>query len=205
MYIPAYFQEHDLYAAAALVREFSFGTVVSVVDGLPWATHIPVQLEIDKEGKWLLHCHIARANPQWRHFESQPYVLAMFMGAHSYISPSWYDSPNVPTWNYQAVHLTGEATIMTQTVLLAMLRSMMAHYETAHASTPLAFDNIPIEVLEKDLKGVVGITIQVQKIEAVRKLSQNRNEVSQQNIIQELKKLDTYDAIRIAAEMNKKH
>ena len=203
MYIPAHFQEHDLHATAALVREFSFGTLVSVVDGLPWATHIPFQLEIDKGGEWLLHCHVAKANEQWKALEKQPAVLTIFRGPHSYISPSWYDKPNVPTWNYQAVHLSGKATIMNETELQAMLRSMMKHYETAHAEHPLDFDAIPKATLDKDLKGVIGITIRIEKIEAVRKLSQNRNDASKETIIHELKKLNAYDAARIAEEMRK--
>jgi transcriptional regulator len=204
MYIPKHFEEHDLHEVAALIREFSFATLVSIVDSLPWATHIPLQLEIDEEGQWKLHGHIARANPQWRNFENKPDVLAIFMGPHSYISPSWYDQKNVPTWNYRAVHTYGKVNIIEGETLSDMLRKLMHRYETAHVEKPLAFDEIPKDVLEKDLRGLVGFEIVIDKLEAVSKLSQNRNEASYSNVINELKKLDAYDAKRIAEEMERK-
>ena len=204
MYIPKHYEEKDLYEIAALVKEFGFATLVSVVDDLPWATHMPLELAIDKEGVWKLHGHIARANPQWRSFEKLPDVLAIFMGPHSYVSPSWYDQKNVPTWNYKAVHLSGKVSIIEGEAVEAMLRKMMHRYETVHAETPLSYDELPKDLLDKDLRGIVGIEIVVNKIEAASKLSQNRNEVSYNNVIENLKKLDAYDSKRIAEEMEKR-
>ena len=204
MYIPKQYEEKDLYEIAALVKEFGFATLVSVVDDLPWATHMPLELAIDKEGVWKLHGHIARANPQWRSFEKLPDVLAIFMGPHSYVSPSWYDQKNVPTWNYKAVHLSGKVSIIEGEAVEAMLRKMMHRYETVHAETPLSYDELPKDLLDKDLRGIVGIEIVVNKIEAASKLSQNRNEVSYNNVIENLKKLDAYDSKRIAEEMEKR-
>lgn len=204
MYIPKHFEEKDLYEIAALIREFGFATLVSTVDGLPWATHIPLELHIDKDGSWKLHGHVARANPQWRNLEIQPQVLAIFMGPHSYVSPSWYDHKNVPTWNYKAAHLSGRASIIEGDALEAMLRKLMHRYETLHADSPLSFDELPKEIRDKDLRGLVGIEISVDKIEAVSKLSQNRNKESYDSVIDHLKKLEAYDARRIAEEMEKK-
>lgn len=204
MYIPKHFEEKDLYEIAALIKEFGFATLVSTVEGLPWATHIPLELDIDKEGGWKLHGHVARANSQWRNFENQPQVLAIFMGPHSYVSPSWYDHKNVPTWNYKAVHLSGRVSIIEGEALEAMLRKLMHRYETIHAEAPLAFDELPRDILEKDLRGVVGIEIAIDKIEAVSKLSQNRNDASNKGVIEGLKTLDAYDAKRIAEEMEKR-
>jgi transcriptional regulator len=202
MYIPKQFEEKDLIKVAELVREFGFATLISVVDGAPWATHIPLELVINAEGEWLLHGHIARANPQWRQIEQATSVLAVFMGPHSYISPSWYDHRNVPTWNYRAVHLSGRVRIVEGEELEAMLRALMLRYESAHAEKPQGYDEIPKETLSKDLRGLVGLEIHVEKIEAVRKLSQNRTEPSHSSIIDHLRKLDAYDAKRIAEEMN---
>ena len=204
MYIPKHFEEHDLYEIASLVKEFGFATLVSTADGTLRATHIPLELVIDKEGNWKLYGHIARANPQWRGFADQPDVLAIFLGPHSYVSPSWYDHKNVPTWNYKAVHLSGRAQIIEGEALEAVLRAMMNRYETAHAEKPLSYDELPKELLDKDLRGIVGIEIAVSKIEAVSKLSQNRNEASYEGVIENLKKLDAYDSIRIAEEMQKR-
>ena len=203
MYIPRHYEEKDMLEVAALIREFGFATLVSTVDGLPWATHIPLELVIDASGTWKLHGHIARANPQWRNFEGEPDVLAIFMGPHTYISPSWYDRRNVPTWNYKAVHVYGKAQIIEGEALTDMLRSLMARYETAHAEKPHSFDDLPQDILDKDLKGLVGLEITVDKIEAASKLSQNRNEASYTGIIEHLKKMDAYASQRIAEEMER--
>jgi transcriptional regulator len=204
MYIPKHFEEKDLHEVAALVREFGFATLVSIVDGLPTATHIPLELVIDKEGNWKLHGHIARANPQWRNFADQPDVMAIFMGPHSYVSPSWYDHKNVPTWNYKAVHLYGKASLIEGEALTDMLRKLMQRYESAHAEKPLIYDEVPKDILNADLRALVGLEIKIEKIESASKLSQNRNESSYDNIIGELKKMDAYDSKRIAEEMEKK-
>ena len=204
MYIPKHFEEKDLHEIASLVKEFGFATLVSVTDAGPIATHIPLELIIDKEGIWKLHGHVARANPQWRNFTTQKDVLAIFMGPHTYISPSWYDHKNVPTWNYKAVHLSGKVSLVEGEALESMLRELMHRYESAHAEKPHSYDEIPKEILDKDLRGLIGIEIVIDKIEAVSKLSQNRNEASYDSIIDHLKKLDAYDAKRIAEEMQRR-
>ena len=204
MYIPKHFEEKDLHEIASLIKEFGFATLVSIVDDKPWATHIPLELVIDQEGIWRLQGHIARANPQWRNFEKQPDVLAIFMGPHSYVSPSWYDHRNVPTWNYKAVHLSGRALLLEGDALQAMLRGLMHRYESAHAEKPQSYDETPKDILDMDLRGLVGLEIVIDKIEAVSKLSQNRNEASYDSIVENLKKMDAYDAKRIAQEMEKR-
>ena len=203
MYIPKHFKEEDKTEIEKLVREFGFATLVSVKDNLPWATHLPLELKIDETGNWFLYGHISRANPQWKNFETMNDVLAIFMGPHSYVSPSWYNHKNVPTWNYKAVHLYGKATLLKGEKLEAMLRNLMKRYEDAHAEKPQPYDETPPHILEKDLRGIVGFEIKVERIEAASKLSQNRDAQSYQSVIDELKKSDMYDSKRIAEEMEK--
>lgn len=202
MYIPKQFKQEDKPAIEQLIREFGFATLISVKDNLPWATHIPLELEI-RGDDWFLLGHVAKANPQWRSFETQPDVLAVFMGPHTYVSPSWYNHRNVPTWNYLAAHLTGKARLVEGAELVQMLRNLMARYEGAHAEKPQGYDEIPARTLEIDLAGVVGFEIKVERIDCTYKLSQNRDAESYANIIEQLKKLKAYDAERIAAEMEK--
>ena len=204
MYIPNNFKEEDKTEIKNLILEFSFATLVSVKDNLPWATHIPLELVTDENGNWFLHGHVARANPQWKNFETMSDVLAIFMGPHSYISPSWYNHRNVPTWNYKAVHVYGKATLVEGEKLEAMLRHLMKRYEGAHAEKPQGYDEIPANVLQKDLRGLVGFEIKVERIEAASKLSQNRDAESHQSVIDNLKKMDAYDSKRMAEEMEKK-
>jgi transcriptional regulator len=203
MYIPNHFKEEDKKEIEALIREFGFATLVSVKDNLPWATHIPLELVTDEADKWILRGHMAKANPHWKNFEPIRDVLAIFMGPHSYVSPSWYNHRNVPTWNYKAVHLYGKATLLQGEKLEAMLRKLMSRYETMHAVKPQAYDETPANILETDFKGLVGFEIKVERIEAASKLSQNRDPESHQSIIEHLKKMEAYDAKRIAEEMEK--
>lgn len=204
MYIPEYFAEKDLNAVAALIGEFGFATLVSQAEDRPLATHLPLELEVDETGRWSLFGHMARANPQWRNFAGGQQVLAIFMGPHAYISPSWYDHKNVPTWNYLAVHLYGKARLLEGEVLREKLKRLMQRYETSQAAQPLSFDELPQPLIEKDLNSIAGFEITVEKIEAAAKLSQNRNEASYNRITERLKELDQYNARRIAAEMEKR-
>ena len=204
MYIPKHFKEEDKTEIEKLIREFGFATLVSIKENLPWATHIPLELVTHENGDWFLHGHVSRANPQWKNFEIMNDVLAIFMGPHSYVSPSWYNHRNVPTWNYKAVHVYGKARLVEGKELEEMLRKLMKRYETAHAEKPQGYDEIPQNILEKDLRGLVGFEIKIERIEAASKLSQNRDAESKQSVIVHLKEMNAYDAKRIAEEMEKK-
>jgi transcriptional regulator len=106
MYLPRQFQEQDPERLLAFMRRHSFATLVTVEDGVPFATHLPFLVEPGsaRPGGRLL-AHMARANPQWRAFSQDRDVLVIFQGPHTYVSPSWYvTEPNVPTWNYAVVH-----------------------------------------------------------------------------------------------------
>lgn len=203
MYIPKQFKEEDQKEIEALVREFGFAILVSVKDNLPIATHIPLELQKDENGNWLLHGHVARANPQWKNFESNSDVLVIFSGPHAYVSPSWYTQKNVPTWNYRAVHAYGKVRIVVADELQNMLKKLMARYENAHAENHQSYEEIPYKTLEVDLRSVVGFEIKVECIEATRKLSQNMDAESHENIIEQLKKSDAYDSRHLAEDMEK--
>lgn len=204
MYIPKPYEEKDQAEIEALVREFGFATIVSNKDGLPVATHIPFELEVQADGSWLLNAHLSKANPQWKTFETAGEVLVIFMGPHTYVSPSWYNHKNVPTWNYRAVHVYGTVSLVEGEQVEKSLRTLMARYENAHANKPLSYEEIPAQMLETDLRGLVGIQVKVNRIEAVAKLSQNRDKESYQSVIDHLKQVNAYDAARIAEEMEKR-
>src|SRR5258705_8497820 len=111
MYIPKYFQQSQLPEIENFIRKNSFAILINQVNGKSWATHIPVELEENDPGEKVLWCHIAKANLQWKAFESNPDVLVIFSGLHHYVSSSWYNHANVPTWNFIAVHVYGKVTI----------------------------------------------------------------------------------------------
>src|SRR5277367_6698621 len=111
MYIPAFNRVSDTAKINEFVHANSFATLVTHGPEGPFASHLPFVYE-ESEGGGLLRCHMARANEQWRHIEANPEMLCIFLGPHSYISPSWYVAKvAVPTWNYAAVHIRGTAKV----------------------------------------------------------------------------------------------
>ena len=204
MYIPEHFKEKDPAEIEQLIREHGFATLVSAKNQWPVASHIPLELIIKDSGEWILSGHVSKANPQWKDFENDPHVLAIFMGPHAYVSPSWYNHKNVPTWNYMAVHVYGKVMILEGEQLKTSLGKMMARYEHLHAGQPMKMEDIPAQILEKDLNGVVAFEIKIDRIEAAGKLSQNRDVESYQSVIDHLKTSEAYDSKRVAEEMEKR-
>jgi transcriptional regulator len=105
MYIPPAFRVEDFGKLTAFIQQHSFATVVTHDGSAPFASHLPMLFRPEIGERGTLVSHMARANPQWKHFTAGIEVLAVFHAPHTYISPSWYQSgPAVPTWNYAAVH-----------------------------------------------------------------------------------------------------
>ena len=128
MYIPKYFKVKNVDEILGFVQKNSFGTIVTTKQGKPIATHLP--LGLNKKGDdYYITGHMAYGNPQWRTFETCEDVLVMFQGPHAYISSSWYEEENVPTWNYQAVHVYGKASILEKDELIEDLTIMLEKYE----------------------------------------------------------------------------
>src|SRR6266480_1405054 len=130
MYIPAAFAEHDLNRLHDFIEQNSFGLLVSQVDGLPFASHLPFLLDRTAGPHGTLVGHMARANPHWRELAGQT-ALAVFSGPHAYVSPTWYEAENVvPTWNYVAVHASGRAAVVEDpSALLDIVQRSAAVYE----------------------------------------------------------------------------
>ncbi len=173
MYIPRYYREEDHGALVAFMRRHDFATVVSIVDSVPFATHIPLVI-VDDPGGVRLRGHVARPNPQWESIESGE-ALVIFGGPHAYISPSLYDTElAVPTWNYVAVHAYGRAALVKDPDrMTAMLAELIAVHEPAYQSR---WDALPEKFRRGMLGGIVGFEIAVSRLEGKRKLSQNRSE-----------------------------
>ena len=115
MYIPPAFRIEDASKLAAFIQQYSFATLVTHDGAAPFASHLPMLFHPQAGGHGTLLSHMARANPQWRHFASGAEVLAIFHGPHNYISPSWYQTgPAVPTWNYATVHAYGVPAVINE-------------------------------------------------------------------------------------------
>ncbi|KMY53831.1 protease [Bacillus sp. FJAT-27231] len=203
MYIPKYFKETSMDEIEEFIQKHSFGTLVTTKQGRPIATHIPLYLEKDvDEGNYYITGHMAYGNPQWRTFEESKEVLVMYQGPHAYISSSWYNHENVPTWDYQAVHIYGKAEILPKDELIEALSKMLYKYE-GHREDPVLWNKLSPELLEAELKGITGFKIKVQEVQAAYKLSQNHDEEDQKNIISKLYEENDPNAHQLADTMMK--
>src|SRR5258707_15799301 len=131
MYIPKAFREDDSKTLHAFMREYSFATLVTQQEGMPFASHLPFLLDAGQGPYGTLLAHMARANPQWHALDSAQEVLIIFQGPHAYISPSWYEVElSVPTWNYAAVHAYGVPRIIDdKAVLYDLLKALIQAHE----------------------------------------------------------------------------
>lgn len=202
MYIPACFKNTDLNEVRDFLNKNSFGILVSRNDSKFLATHIPLELDKDENGKDILVGHISKANPQWKNFTNDSQILAIFSGAHSYISSSWYDHENVPTWNYIAVHIYGKIKIIEGEKLINALKKLVDKYE-ANSDKPVAVEKMSEKFISKEIKGIVGFEIEINEIQSAYKLSQNRDANNHKNIISELDKKGDCNSHVIAEEMKK--
>jgi len=200
MYIPAAFAEADLTRLYDFIEQHSFGVLVSQVDGLPFATHLPFLLERMAGTHGTLICHVARANPQWQEAGGQT-VLAIFSGAHAYISPTWYEAEQVvPTWNYTAVHAYGRVQVIEdEGALLDIVQRFVQIYEKT-MPRPWSFDPSSTFV-ERMLAQIVGFRIEVEKIEGKWKLNQNHPAERRRKVVRALRQRGDENAQAVAALM----
>lgn len=203
MYIPNYFKVDNIEEISSFVQKNSFGTVVTTEQGKPIATHLPMQLA-KKGDDYFITGHLSYGNPQWKTFDTCDDVLVMFQGPHAYISSSWYEGENVPTWNYQSVHVYGEVSILDKEELKEDLTMLLQKYEK-HREEPVLWDGLSHSLLEKQLNGIVGFKIKIQEIQAAYKLSQNRNKKDYFNIIDKLNEEEDFNSHRIAEVMSKRN
>jgi transcriptional regulator len=200
MYLPAAFAETDLATLHDAIERHSFGLLVSQVDGLPFATHLPLLLERPTGPHGCLVGHMARANPQWQAADGQT-VLAVFPGPHAYVSPTWLGAGNVvPTWNYVAVHAYGQLQVVEDPhALVELLQKMVGVYERL-LPRPWSFDAAD-PFVGRRLAQIVGFRILIERIEGKWKLNQNHSAERRQGVVRALRERGGEDARAIAALM----
>lgn len=180
MYQPPAFRETDLATQQAFIAAHPLGLLISGGDGL-LANPIPFLL-YDGEGPFgTLRCHLSRANPQWQALRQVPDALVVFQGTEHYITPSWYpqkalDGKVVPTWNYAVVQARGAARIIEDAAWLLANVSALTDQHEGRRPKPWAVSDAPEAFIASQLKGIVGIEIEISALEAKFKASQNRSE-----------------------------
>lgn len=186
MYIPEHFAETDLATLHEFIQQHSFATLVTQHDGAPFASHLPLLLNSSVGTHGALFGHMARNNGQWHDFAAGTEVLVMFQGAHSYVSPSWYESNPmlVPTWNFTAVHAYGRARILLEAELVETLHQLVDENEKAFQS-PWKLELTQV-MRERMLGAIAGFEISLNSVQGKFKLSQNRSVQDRKNVIAQL-------------------
>ena len=183
MYIPKAFREDDISRLHTFMEAYSFATLVTQHESIPFATHLPFLLDPERGPNGILLAHMARANPQWHDFASAQEVLVIFQGPHTYISPSWYEVElSVPTWNYAVVHAYGLPHLIEDGEELYKLLKTLIQTHEAHFEKPWSFQ-LSEDYLQKMMRGIVGFEIEITRLEGKFKLSQNRTATERENVI----------------------
>jgi len=184
VYIPEHFRLRHPADAVAFMRANPFAILISSTESGPFATHLPLFLRAEND-KVVLHGHVSKANPHWQYLEKQPECLTIFHGPHSYISPTNYVAEeSVPTWNYAAVHVYGNARLFSSGEdVNEMLHELIDTFEPAYRPQ---WEQMSAKFRDNMLRQIVGFEIAATKIEGKFKLSQNRIRQDQANVIASL-------------------
>ena len=186
MYIPKHFEIKEVAWAGAFMDEHRFATLVTIRDGEPFATHLPLVYDPEPEPYGMLRGHVARANPHWESFGALQ--LAIFTGPHAYVSPTWYRSggPSVPTGNDTAVHAYGRARILEETTAVRELLVRLTDREEAEQVPRYTVEAQDEEYVSHMMRQIVAFEIPILRLEAKAKLSQNRPPEDRESVARKL-------------------
>ena len=199
MYSLPYFKEKDEKLVIEFMSKNPFAMLIGCANQIPVATQVPLLIH-EREGKIFLKGHIMRSTDHHKAFQVNEHALCVFTGPHTYVSASWYSNPQTAsTWNYISVHVRGKIRFLDGEQLLEILKETTSHFEN-NPYSKASFDQLDEDYVQKLVKAIIGFEIEVNHIDNVFKLSQNRDEESYQNIVRELEKQDT-QAKEIAEEM----
>jgi transcriptional regulator len=203
MYVPVPFRI-DEEACLAFAAARGFGLVVANDDGRPVASHLPFLLR-RMDGVTQLEFHVARANPLAMLAERGGSWLVAVQGHDAYVAPGWYASAEqVPTWLYEAVHLTGRVSVMAQNDLAASLDRLSMRFEAPLAgegSAPWSLARLSARRRDMLLQAIVGIALTVETVEGSFKLNQHKTDADHVAIANALAHQDDHSSQAIAERM----
>ena len=205
MYVPKHFEQTDPQTLQNLIRSAPLASLVTLgAQGLN-ANPIPLYFEANA-GLGLLQGHVARANPIWRDVDSQFEALVIFQGSDAYISPSWYPSKvehgkEVPTWNYIVLNVYGHLRVKDDPVWLREFLEKLTQQQELGLAKPWQLSDAPDDYLQKMLKAIVGIELEITRWEGKWKLSQNKPSREYQGVIEGLNQTQNAKAIDLATVM----
>jgi transcriptional regulator len=201
LYNLPYFKEQDQQVILEFIHKHPFAFLCGCnEESKPVATQIPVFIE-ERNGKLFLTGHMMKQTDHHKAFVHNPNVLVVFTGDHSYVSATWYSDPHqASTWNYMSVHVKGKLQFLDEQGLIEVLKKTTLHFEGHNKHSTTVFDNLPEEYRNRLMKAIVAFEVQVEEIDNVFKLSQNRDKESYKNIIGKLEEHEP-GSRRIAEEM----
>ena len=198
MYPPPHHQSHDIEKMLTVIKQFPLGMLISATDGKPFVTHIPIIY--NKTSKKLV-AHIDRSNPQLETLIDGAEVTVIFKGPDTYISPSVYTTPQLPTWNYIIVHITGNIKLINEAgAVKKTMIDMTEFLEGEEKGFILKIDDVRMERL---LNYIQAFEIEITNWEGKFKLSQDKNAQDFENAKQELKNKTGKDVSRFIDEIYK--
>ena len=198
MFIPKIYKSEDKALMKKIISENAFALLISDKEKL-MATHSMFLLN-DADDNFYLETHVSKANFQAKVLKDGDEVLCDFLGAHSYISSSWYEKTNVSTWNYEAVQIRGKVKLMNDEELYKHLEILTFKYEKTQ-KCPMFVEKMGEDLVRKEMKGAFGINIIPTEIFIANKLSQNRNEFDFENIILNLEQSKNENSLKIGEKM----
>jgi transcriptional regulator len=198
VYIPEFNRIEDRDTSLAFLRAHPFAVLISSMDGLPFATHVPLAVT-ERSGQIVLRGHVAKANPHWKSFQQEQESLVIFQGPHAYISPALYEiRESVPTWNYAAVHVYGRVSLVDEKQAREILEALIAEFDSSYAAH---WASLSEEYRSRMLRHIVAFEMLASRLETKFKLSQNRTRAEQANIVQALTNSGDSAAAGVAALM----
>jgi len=181
MYQPPHFAETRQDVLHGLIRSHPLGLLISNGQDGPIANAIPFLLDAEAGPNGKLRAHLAKANPQWRLLADNPAspVLVVFQGADAYVTPSWYETKRetgkvVPTWNYAIVQVRGMVRVIDDAKWIAQQISDLTLSQEGARETPWAVTDAPPSYIQSQIKGIIGLEIEIAEISGKWKVSQNR-------------------------------
>ncbi|WP_316802290.1 FMN-binding negative transcriptional regulator [Pedobacter nototheniae] len=202
MYKLPYFTAENQDIVLDFMHKNSFVTLIGFDGEFPVATQVPVKTMVDNDEIKLIG-HIMTKTNHCKAFEQNPSVLAVFTGAHAYISASVYESPAVAsTWNYKTVQAKGVIRLMNSEETYQVIKDLTDHYEDSKTS-PAAFNKMDDAYIQKHLKAITGFEILVTNLDHVFKMSQNHSAKNKEAIIENLENSDDVLALEVAKEMKR--
>lgn len=202
MYVPKIHHQEDQEEIYKYIKANGFATLVSQLDKRSIATHVPMYLNKTEEGGYTLLSHIALGNEQKKCLDGQQELLAIFMNSHTYVSSSWYNHINVPTWNYISIHVYGTAEVLEGEKLYSSINKLVDQYEGGREGR-FHLSDMSDNMQKAHIKGLVGFEMTIDQIVPAFKLSQNRNDIDFHNVISKLEGEENAGSTEIAKEMKK--